>query len=336
MSNVFLEISNNVSIEVLSTQLNASLKTLLSNFNSKAAPSNNNLIIGNAKTIPPNGTLFVSEETHSLYRKVNVSSGIYSSPTGTYGSRDFTRRGISYRVEPSLSAATANTSAYETGESLYTILEDDFYYKNSNGILASIWEKAQANDSATIHLAWANDYLTYRASLANDSATYDRILNQSSFEFTANKTFQQDVVVKKDLQVQELLYVKSLLQNTYVASTPSNNVIDFNILEFSSILNTSNSTGNTIINVRGNSSTSLDSLLDVGHFIDITFVNPKGTSIYYANTIQIDSTTVTPKWKNLLEFSGISNNNCTDLYSYKIYKIASNSYQIFANREEYL
>lgn len=62
------------------------------------------------------------------------------------------------------------------------------------------------------------------------------------------------------------------------------------------------SPGNTnfTINIRGDGSNSLNSLLETGDAITVGLINATGTtaSAFFANTIQVDSSTVTPKWIN--------------------------------------
>lgn len=63
-----------------------------------------------------------------------------------------------------------------------------------------------------------------------------------------------------------------------------------------------NNSGNTnfTINIRGNSTTSLNSILNTGDAITVGLLNRTGTtaSAFFATTIQIDSASVVPTWIN--------------------------------------
>ena len=54
---------------------------------------------------------------------------MYASPTGLYSSDNFSRRGVSYRVEANPTAATANIGNYEIGEMWYSISDAKYYFK---------------------------------------------------------------------------------------------------------------------------------------------------------------------------------------------------------------
>jgi len=57
---------------------------------------------------------------------------------------------------------------------------------------------------------------------------------------------------------------------------------------------TSNATTNFTLNIRGNSSTTLNSLLLVGQSITMVLMVTNGATPYRPTTIQIDGSTVTP------------------------------------------
>ena len=120
------------------TQINGSLRALLQNFYSSAAPDADNINDDGTNTTPPLGTLFVSANTHALYRKVDSGLGIYSNPTGQYSAENFSRRGISYRVEVNATAATANIGRYEIGESYFNLATSRIGYKITNSDFALV------------------------------------------------------------------------------------------------------------------------------------------------------------------------------------------------------
>lgn len=59
---------------------------------------------------------------------------------------------------------------------------------------------------------------------------------------------------------------------------------------------TTNTAANFTVNFRGNSSTTLASLLAVGESITFVLLFTNSTTAYYANAWQIDGSSVTPKW----------------------------------------
>jgi hypothetical protein len=85
---------------------------------------------------------------------------------------------------------------------------------------------------------------------------------------------------------------------------------------------TTNATANHTLNFRYNSGTSLSSKLSVGEAITVVWMNTNGATAYYPNVIQIDGSTVTPKYQNGTAYSA-GNASATDIYSFTIIKTAA-------------
>jgi hypothetical protein len=85
---------------------------------------------------------------------------------------------------------------------------------------------------------------------------------------------------------------------------------------------TTNASANFTLNFRGNSSTALSSVLATGQSITIVFLNTNGATPYYPSTIQVDGSTVTPKWQGGTAPSA-GNASSIDAYSFTIIKTAA-------------
>ena len=85
---------------------------------------------------------------------------------------------------------------------------------------------------------------------------------------------------------------------------------------------TSNASANFTLNFRGNSSTTLASVLATGQSITVVFLNTNGATAYYPTTIQVDGSTVTPKWQAGSAPTG-GNASSIDAYSFTIIKTAA-------------
>jgi hypothetical protein len=85
---------------------------------------------------------------------------------------------------------------------------------------------------------------------------------------------------------------------------------------------TTNASANFTLNFRGNSSTTLASILATGQSITIVFLNTNGATPYYPTTIQVDGSAVTPKWQGASAPSS-GNASSIDAYSFTIIKTAS-------------
>jgi len=93
-------------------------------------------------------------------------------------------------------------------------------------------------------------------------------------------------------------------------------------------------TANRTINFRGDSGTTLNSMLAVGESITVSIVMTQGATPYYLDTYQIDGAAVTPKWQGgSAPDSG--NESGVDVYTFVIIKTASSTYTVLASQTEF-
>ena len=85
---------------------------------------------------------------------------------------------------------------------------------------------------------------------------------------------------------------------------------------------TTNATANHTLNIRYSSSVSLNTALAVGDAITVVWMNTNGATAYYPNVIQIDATTVTPKWQGGTA-PAAGNASSIDVYVFTIVKTAA-------------
>ncbi len=120
-----------------------------------------------------------------------------------------------------------------------------------------------------------------------------------------------------------------------VSATASTGTINYDFLTNRNVLYyTSNATGNWTLNIRGNSTNTLNSLLSTGQSLTVVFMNTNGTTAYYPTAFQIDGTAVTPKWANGTAPSA-GNANSIDVYTYNIIKTASATYTVLASQSRF-
>ena len=97
---------------------------------------------------------------------------------------------------------------------------------------------------------------------------------------------------------------------------------------------TANAAANWTFNFRGNSSTTLNSILSIGQSATVAFLATNGSTAYYPTAFQIDGVAVTPKWQNgTAPTSG--NASSIDSYTFTIVKTASATYTVFASQVKF-
>lgn len=107
-----------------------------------------------------------------------------------------------------------------------------------------------------------------------------------------------------------------------VVAAAATGTINFDVLTATVWLYTTNASANHTLNIRGNSGTTLNSILSVGDSISLVWLNTNGATPYYPNVIQIDGSTVTPRWAGGTVPSA-GNASSIDAYSFTIIKTAA-------------
>ena len=118
---------------------------------------------------------------------------------------------------------------------------------------------------------------------------------------------------------------------TAVAATGA---INLDVLTASVNIRTVNATGNWTINVRGDVSTTLDSIMTTGEQISVVFESPQGATAYYPTAFNIDGSAVTPLWLGGTAPSS-GNINSNDVYVYTIRKTGAATFTVLASQNKY-
>jgi len=119
-----------------------------------------------------------------------------------------------------------------------------------------------------------------------------------------------------------------------VSATAATGNVNFDVLTQGTLYYTTNASANWTVNIRGNSGIALNSVLQTGRQIELTFLVPQGSSAYYQTGIGIDSTTITPIWEGGSAPSS-GNVDSVEKYTYKIIKTASATFTVLASRTQY-
>jgi hypothetical protein len=130
------------------------------------------------------------------------------------------------------------------------------------------------------------------------------------------------------------LNLPNIAETAVVSATASTGTINYDVLNQSVLYYTTSASGNWTLNVRGNSLTTLNSLLGIGQSLTLAFLATQGSTAYYETVFQIDGSTVIPKWAGGIAPTN-GNINAVDVYTYTIFKTASATYTVFATRSKY-
>jgi len=122
---------------------------------------------------------------------------------------------------------------------------------------------------------------------------------------------------------------------TICSSVGASGLINFDTISSSSMYYTPNSSANFYLNLRGNSSCSFNSLVDLNKTLTATFLNTNGSTAYALTGINIDGTGRTIKWLNGSGTYPAGNTGSIDSYSITAVKTGDNLYTVFASQGKF-
>ena len=121
-----------------------------------------------------------------------------------------------------------------------------------------------------------------------------------------------------------------------VSSTAATGTINVDLASSAIHYYTANAAADWTFNFRGNESTTLNSMLNVGGTLSVAFMITNGSTAYKpaATSVQIDGVTVTPKW-NGGSAPSAGNANSIDVYTFTIVKTASATYTVLGTQSRF-
>lgn len=206
--------------------------------------------------------------------------------------------------------------------------------------------------STTITTTWANSTLSDIASALTQSVasdgqtpmTGDLNMNGHSIQNLVNFTYS-GLITGGDIDVYNSTVngvsnfnsygkIKALLEKATITASYPASTANFDALTQVVQYYTTNAVNNWVINLRGNSTTSLDSIMSVGDSLSFTMLVTNGATPYYATGMKIDGSAVTPKWINGV-FPTAGNASSIDVYTFVVIKTLSATFQVLASQTKF-
>lgn len=121
---------------------------------------------------------------------------------------------------------------------------------------------------------------------------------------------------------------------TVSATAAGSTTINYDVTTQAILYYTTNATANFTINFRGSSGTSLNTLMTTGQVMTVAFLNTNGATAYYNSVVQVDGSSVTPKWQGGTAPSQ-GNASSIDVYTYTIIKTGSAAFTVLASQTKF-
>lgn len=119
-----------------------------------------------------------------------------------------------------------------------------------------------------------------------------------------------------------------------VSATAATGTIAYDITTQSVLYYTSNASANWTVNFRASSGTSLNTAMTTGQSVTAAFLVTQGATAYYNSAVQVDGSSVTPKWQGGTA-PAAGNASGIDAYIYTIIKTGAATFTVLASQTRF-
>src|SRR6056300_259871 len=128
--------------------------------------------------------------------------------------------------------------------------------------------------------------------------------------------------------------IQSIAEKVTTEATADTGTVNYDVLTQAVWNFSSDATGNWTLNIRGDGSNTLNSIMDTGESITVAHFVKQGGTAYYNSAFQIDGASVTPEWQGGSAPSS-GNPNSIDSYVYTVIKTADATYTVLAAQTQF-
>ena len=119
-----------------------------------------------------------------------------------------------------------------------------------------------------------------------------------------------------------------------VSATAATGTIAYDVTTQSVLYYTSNASANWTVNFRASSGTSLNTAMTTGQSVTAAFLVTQGATAYYNSAVQVDGSSVTPKWQGGTA-PAAGNASGIDVYIYTIIKTGAATFTVLASQTRF-
>lgn len=127
--------------------------------------------------------------------------------------------------------------------------------------------------------------------------------------------------------------LEEILEKSNVTASAMGANVNFDVLDCAVVYYTANSTANSTLNIRGNSTISLNTVMSTNQTMTIVFSVTNNSSAFRVANLQIDGTTITPKWSG--GSAPTASANSIDSYAFSIIKTGSAAYTVLGSKTQF-
>ena len=255
------------------------------------------------------------------YTIFNNTSGAY---TLTFGNTGHAANGV-------VITQGTKSMVYTNGSTIYDVMADlgDIAMTSvtSTGNVAG----TNINGSAVIS--------TGNVSATNFNATANVISIAGAAPSITSSTANSDILLSPTGVASRVTFdgggkIQQIAEKVTTEATAATGTVNYDVITQAVWNFTTDASANWTLNVRGDGSNSLDSIMDTGESITIAHIVSQGATAYYNSAFTIDGSSVTPEWQGGSAPTA-GNVSSLDTYSYTIIKTASATFTVLASQTQF-
>jgi len=269
----------------------------------------NNVILGNGASAP----LFVAPSTSG---NVLTSNGTTWQSTTPASGGTVTSASV---VSANGFAGTVATATTTPAITLTTSI---------SGVLKGNGTAISAATAGTDYVTPTGTETLTNKTIAFGSNTLSDVASLSTAQtFTSTKTFAGSSSVLAEV-------LTNAAEVATISATAATGTINYDVTTQSVLYYTSNASANWTVNFRASSGTSLNTAMSTGQSVTAAFLVTQGSTAYYNSVVQVDGSTVTPKYQGGTAYAA-GNASSVDVYVYTIVKTGSAAFTVFTSQTKF-
>ena len=128
--------------------------------------------------------------------------------------------------------------------------------------------------------------------------------------------------------------IQQLAEKVTTEATAATGTVNYDVITQAVWNFTTDASANWTLNIRGDGSNSLDSIMDTGESLTIAHIVKQGGTAYYNSAVQVDGASVTPEWQGGAAPSA-GNINSLDIYTYTVIKTGAATFTVLASQTQF-
>ena len=139
-----------------------------------------------------------------------------------------------------------------------------------------------------------------------------------------------DIAIGGDVTLTGTSKVQQTKEKMTISATAATGTINYDALTQAVLYYTTDASANWTVNVRGDGSNTLNSIMSIGEALTVVFLVTQGSTAYYNSAFQVDGSSVTPKYQGG-EAPTEGTASGIDAYTYNIIKTADATFTVLAS-----